>query len=528
MNSIGIAIKSRNMRKRVMFSLLEQGNSAVLGNRIDLASISASQELREALEESVKFKNEGAEISGSVFEKKSRKRLTEFPVDDKTNTLISQGRDKSFHLTHLVAIYGDTYELIDFLAYVQTIYHIEDIESILIMVMNDQPEPKYEWVVYTHNEDPIKFSYVDPEAAYSLSVFRKIIDGKIKGKIITSKDDKEEGIEPETQENEGAAETTEPFSESSESEVTAEEDNSDLDNHGVNYLDNSITDGPGKDVIVQSVKKKQAQEKTEPDQDPIEKVSELPKKTVQSEQLPRKKNRVTVGKKQADKRRDRAGSDVVTSDKTTIKAGQSAADEPTEENKVIEEATKSKIEDHIDDSLFSNEVTDNLFQDDLAGIVYFLSGGNVFKVSVSVKLGTGQVLNHGFKTRKDVLEYVKNAYLQFREAKSTVSDKIDCRAYDYSIQYECLTGLHTTTELSLPTFIGMCSANLQKPVRRKVLIVQGDDIDDMMLEVLQKVIPGGANIFLLSGQSSVSAGAEVQTYYYDTWPDAVKLAIVGL
>ena len=134
MNSIGISIKSKNKRKGAMFSLLENGNSAVLGHMISLPSISTSQELQMALEGAVNFKDERNELSGASFEKECKKRLTELPVDERARAFLTQGREKAFHLTHLVALYGDIYELIDFLSFMQTIDSIEDIESVIIMV----------------------------------------------------------------------------------------------------------------------------------------------------------------------------------------------------------------------------------------------------------------------------------------------------------------------------------------------------------------------------------------------------------
>ena len=382
MNSIGIAIKGKNIRKGTLFSLLEEGNAAVFGNMIHLSSISTSQELRAALEGAVKFENERNELCGTNFEKGAKKRLTELPTDEETLAFITKGREKSFHLTHLVAMYGDIYELIDFLSYLQTIDSVEDIESVIITVNHNRLESEYEWVVFSRDKSPVRYSYIDHEAAFSLSVFKKIVDGKLKGTV------------------------------------------------------------------------------------------------------------TNVG-------------------------------DPTDEKPQMESPEMEAGEDKQE-----NEATgDSLFQDDLAGEVYFLEGGNVYKASIIVRLGTGQVFNYGFKAHKDVLEYVKDAYFQFREANTTVSDKIDCRAYDYSIRYECLTGRQVTTELSLPTFIGLCSANLQKPVKRNLLTVLDGDVDNMMMEFLERIIPGGVKYFLLSKQSSVSARGGYKAYFYESWPDAVKIAL---
>ena len=415
MNSIGIAIKGKNIRKGVLFSLLEKENSAVFGNMIHLSSISTSQELRAALEKAVKFENERNELSGTLFEKGAKKRLTELPTDEETLASITKGREKSYHLTHLVAIYGDIYELIDFVSYLQTIDCVEDIESIIIIVNHNRPESEYEWVVFSRNKDPVRYSFIDHEAAFSLSVFKKIIDGKLKGTITDV----------------GDSTDTKPQMESSE--VKTRDD-------------------------------KQEKEKITVDEEPPSGLTEEPK--------------------------------------------------------------EKKREERLSDLSNPNEVTgDSLFQDDLAGEVFFLEGGNVYKASIMVRLGTGQVFNYGFKAQKDVLEYVKGAYFQFREANATVSDKIDCRAYDYSIRYECLTGRQVTTELSLPTFIGLCSANLQKPVKRNLLTVLDGDVDSMMMEFLQRIIPGGVKYFLLSKQSSVSARGDYKTYFYESWPDAVRIAL---
>ena len=381
-----------------MFSLLENGNSAVLGHMFSLPSISTSQELRMALEGAVNFKDKRNELSGPSFEKECKKRLTELPVDERERAFLTQGREKAFHLTHLVALYGDIYELIDFLSFMQTIDSIEDIESVIIMVNENQTEASYEWVVFSRNEAPVRYSYADPESAFSLSVFRKITDGKLKGTIV----------------NDGDSGDTEPQTRSSE-----------------------------------------IQDKTE------------------------------------------SPANIIIKNETDL----SAQPNPVE------------------------AMADSLFHDDPAGEVYFLTGGNLFKVSVIVKLGTGQVFNHGFKMRKDVLEYVRDAYLQFREAKATVSDKIDCRAYDYSIRYECLTGRQVTTELSLPTFIGLCSASLQRPIRRRLLTVLDETIDNMMMEFFQRIIPGGIESFLLSRQSNISASGDFKTFTYDSWPEAAKTAL---
>ena len=382
MNSIGIAIKGKNIRKGTLFSLLEEGNAAVFGNMIHLSSISTSQELRAALEGAVIFENDRNELSGTLFEKGAKKRLTELPTDEETLAFITKGREKSFHLTHLVAMYGDIYELIDFLSYLQTIDSVEDIESVIITVNHNRPESEYEWVVFSRDKSPVRYSYIDHEAAFSLSVFKKIVDGKLKGTITSVGD--------------------------------------------------------------------------------------------------------------------------LTDEKPQMESPEMEAGEDKQENETT---------------------GDSLFQDDLAGEVYFLEGGNVYKAFIMVRLGTGQVFNYGFKAHKDVLEYVKDAYFQFREANTTVSDKIDCRAYDYSIRYECLTGRQVTTELSLPTFIGLCSANLQKPVKRNLLTVLDGDVDNMMMEFLERIIPGGVKYFLLSKQSSVSVRGGYKAYFYESWPDAVKIAL---
>ena len=415
MNSIGIAIKGKNIRKGTLFSLLEEGNAAVFGNMIHLSSISTSQELRAALEGAVKFENERNELCGTNFEKGAKKRLTELPTDEETLAFITKGREKSFHLTHLVAMYGDIYELIDFLSYLQTIDSVEDIESVIITVNHNRLESEYEWVVFSRDKSPVRYSYIDHEAAFSLSVFKKIVDGKLKGTITSVGDLTDEKPQMES-----------PEMEAGENKQEKEE----------NAVDGEPPSG------------------------------------------------------------------------------------------LTEEPEEKKREERLSDLSNPAETTgDSLFQDDLAGEVYFLEGGNVYKASIMVRLGTGQVFNYGFKAHKDVLEYVKDAYFQFREANTTVSDKIDCRAYDYSICYECLTGRQVTTELSLPTFIGLCSANLQKPVKRNLLTVLDGDVDNMMMEFLERIIPGGVKCFLLSKQSGVSARGGYKAYFYESWPDAVKIAL---
>ena len=202
MNSIGIAIKGKNIRKGTLFSLLEEGNAAVFGNMILLSSISTSQELRAALEGAVKFENERNELCGTNFEKGAKKRLTELPTDEETLAFITKGREKSFHLTHLVAMYGDIYELIDFLSYLQTIDSVEDIESVIITVNHNRPESEYEWVVFSRDKSPVRYSYIDHEAAFSLSVFKKIVDGKLKGTITSVGDPTDEKPQMESPEME--------------------------------------------------------------------------------------------------------------------------------------------------------------------------------------------------------------------------------------------------------------------------------------------------------------------------------------
>ena len=475
MNSIGIAIKGKNIRKGILFSLLERGNSAVFGNMIHLSSISDSQELRKALEEAVKFEDEKNELSGTLFEKGAEKRLTELPSDEETLASITKGREKSFHLTHLVAMYGDIYELTDFLSYLQTIDNVEDIESIIIMVNNTQPESKYEWVVFSRDKNSVRYFYLDHEAAFSLSVFRKIIDGKLKGSI-TNVEDSTDAIprikfsEIETsddrQEKEENTDHEDPTSGLTEAESISMKKNTEPSEKSESCPDESISDGNDEGIKLQPAKKRAIK--------------------------PEKEKRTSVKEKEP------------------VKGG------PEE----------VKREERLSNLLNPDEaISDSLFQDDLAGEVYFLEGGNVYKASVMVRFGTGQVFNYGFKAHKDVLEYVKDAYLQFREANVTVSDKIDCRAYDYSIRYECLTGRQVTSELALPTFIGLCSANLQKPVRRKLLTVLDGAVDSMMMEYIQRIIPGGVEYFLLSDQSSVSARGDYKTFFYESWPNAVKIAL---
>ena len=148
-----------------------------------------------------------------------------------------------------------------------------------------------------------------------------------------------------------------------------------------------------------------------------------------------------------------------------------------------------------------------------AGHTYFIGRGTsgmigTFKIEIESPVGNGKFKISGISNDRATKESLNTAYDYFRTNKKSISASIQVDTVDYLIHIEDLQGVGSSKDISLATFVAMCSSALKKPLKSNVVILGSMSIGGTISKVedlantLQVCFDSGAKTLLLPMSSA--------------------------
>jgi len=161
----------------------------------------------------------------------------------------------------------------------------------------------------------------------------------------------------------------------------------------------------------------------------------------------------------------------------------------------------------------------------------------VFKFETEMMNGTGKFTPNGIGSKKSVTESVKIASQYFKSNASSISGQISYKDKDYVMQVKDLHGVGMTNQLTLSTFIALCSIATNRQVLPSLAILGncslGGTVEKVqnLADALQVCLDSGAKKVLIPMSSYVDIGlvppelfSKFTTIPYNTPEEAVMKA----
>lgn len=161
----------------------------------------------------------------------------------------------------------------------------------------------------------------------------------------------------------------------------------------------------------------------------------------------------------------------------------------------------------------------------------------VYKFETEMMKGSGKFTPNGIGSKKDVNEAVKIAYQYFKSNASSISGQISYKDKDYVMQVKDLHGVGMTNQLTLATFIALCSVATNRQVLPSLAILGnfslGGTIEKVqnLADALQVCLDSGAKKVLIPMSSYADIGlvppelfSKFTTIPYNTPEEAVMKA----
>ena len=153
-----------------------------------------------------------------------------------------------------------------------------------------------------------------------------------------------------------------------------------------------------------------------------------------------------------------------------------------------------------------------------AGHTYFIGRGNsgmigVFKIEVESPNGHGRFQVSGIGADRDTREALNTAFNYFKANRKNISATIQIDDIDYLLHIEDLQGVGASKDVSLASFVAMCSSSLKKPMQGSLVILGSMSIGgtigkvEELANTLQVCFDAGAKKILLpmSSASDISS-----------------------
>ena len=148
-----------------------------------------------------------------------------------------------------------------------------------------------------------------------------------------------------------------------------------------------------------------------------------------------------------------------------------------------------------------------------AGHTYFVGRGNsgmigTYKIEVESSNGHGKLSISGIGTDRDSKESINTAYNYFKANKKSISASIRTDNVDYLLHIEDLQGVGASKDISLATFVALCSSALKKSMLGSLVILGSMSIGgtigkvDELANTLQVCFDSGAKRILLPMSSA--------------------------
>ena len=148
-----------------------------------------------------------------------------------------------------------------------------------------------------------------------------------------------------------------------------------------------------------------------------------------------------------------------------------------------------------------------------AGHTYFIGRGNsgmigTYKIEVESPSGHGKFTISGIGTDRESKESLNTAYNYFKANKKNISVSIQTDGVDYLLHIEDLQGVGASKDISLATYVALCSSALKKPMQESLVILGSMSIGgtigkvDELANTLQVCFDSGAKKILLPMSSA--------------------------
>ena len=136
----------------------------------------------------------------------------------------------------------------------------------------------------------------------------------------------------------------------------------------------------------------------------------------------------------------------------------------------------------------------------------------VYKIETEKSVGTGKFDVVGAGSKKETKEALMTAYKYLKSNYRSINATIDVDTTDYLMEVQDLMGVGITNQLSLASFVGLCSVALDRQILPSTAILGDFSIGgtvnklDNLADTLQLCLDSGANKVLLPSSSSVDIG----------------------
>lgn len=148
-----------------------------------------------------------------------------------------------------------------------------------------------------------------------------------------------------------------------------------------------------------------------------------------------------------------------------------------------------------------------------AGHTYFIGRGNsgmigTYKIEVESPNGHGKFSISGVGTDRESKEALNTAYNYFKANKKNISASIQTDGVDYLLNIEDLQGIGASKDISLASYVAMCSSALNKPMQGSLVILGSMSIGgtigkvEELANTLQVCFDSGAKKILLPMSSA--------------------------
>lgn len=148
-----------------------------------------------------------------------------------------------------------------------------------------------------------------------------------------------------------------------------------------------------------------------------------------------------------------------------------------------------------------------------AGHTYFIGRGNsgmigTYNIEVESPNGHGKFSISGVGTDRESKEALNTAYNYFKANKKNISASIQTDGVDYLLHIEDLQGVGASKDISLASYVAMCSSALKKPMQGSLVILGSMSIGgtigkvEELANTLQVCFDSGAKKILLPMSSA--------------------------
>ncbi len=178
-----------------------------------------------------------------------------------------------------------------------------------------------------------------------------------------------------------------------------------------------------------------------------------------------------------------------------------------------------------------------------AGHTYFVGRGNsgmigTYKIEVESSNGHGKLSISGIGTDRESKESINTAYNYFKANKKIISASIQTENIDYLLHIEDLQGVGASKDISLATFVALCSCALKKSMLGNLVILGSMSIGgtigkvEELANTLQVCFDSGAKRILLPMSSAADISSvpsdlfsKFNISFYNTPEEAVYKAL---